>query len=702
MTVKEAAVSEALNAKAGRIVGMVLVLLGASAALAFGFGGATIYSSDSGSTIALPSTEVGTAGTAVAFTISGVSLTPADGLLTVTAPAHVEISADGASWGSSFTVAYTGAFLPSATVYVRLAEISSPGLYGGTVIISGGDADSVYQSASGTVTYVPEYASAEISILEAEPYLENDPITLRISNIVDQYGFPYDPQSIEYSFDGIIFISLTLTGAPLYSIEYTYANYGDKTIIVKIDSSNILTLGITVWYVPIYATATFQLTPNPSFLQNCPITASISSIKDQKNLDYVPTSSKIRFETSGGGLVYEESLGNCSGGCSATTTFNTPGNYIVRFDVDGSERDSEAFAILADTTDPTVTIEQAGSQVDPTNASPITFAVLFSEAVTGFETGDVTLSGTAGPTTDTVTETGPMDGTTYLVAVSGMTGDGTVIADIGSGAATDIAGNPNAASTSTDHTVTYDATAPTVRTVVNDTPLMTESDLTQHVTATFDEVMDTRVSPTITFSHGTLTSKHDGAWSAGDTVWTETFSLADHNEQIPVVNIEIAAAVDVAGNAIVPFIEQGAFAIDTGLPLERNTSRSLAVSVRIEDADPVLIWPINDEEAQPLGEHALCAVLASSTVTAFLVDIKDEQSCPVLDSWIHVFFYSVDLSTRPESLSLVTHWIVHCDREARNYPIGIDTSTLAPGYYDIRLVYPGGEPQDIRIQVTGK
>ena len=34
---------------------------------------------------------------------------------------------------------------------------------------------------------------------------------------------------------------------------------------------------------------------------------------------------------------------------------------------------------------PTVTINQAAGQADPTNASPINFTVVFSEAVTGFD-----------------------------------------------------------------------------------------------------------------------------------------------------------------------------------------------------------------------------------------------------------------------------------------------------------------------------
>src|SRR5438034_6831000 len=51
-----------------------------------------------------------------------------------------------------------------------------------------------------------------------------------------------------------------------------------------------------------------------------------------------------------------------------------------------------------DTTPPTVTINQAAGQADPTSASPINFTAVFSEPVSGFTGTDVTISGTAGGT----------------------------------------------------------------------------------------------------------------------------------------------------------------------------------------------------------------------------------------------------------------------------------------------------------------
>ena len=58
---------------------------------------------------------------------------------------------------------------------------------------------------------------------------------------------------------------------------------------------------------------------------------------------------------------------------------------------------------------------------------------MFSEPVTGFATGDVTLSGTAGATTAIVSGSGA----NYTVTVSGMTTSGTVIASINAGVAVD-------------------------------------------------------------------------------------------------------------------------------------------------------------------------------------------------------------------------------------------------------------------------
>ena len=86
-----------------------------------------------------------------------------------------------------------------------------------------------------------------------------------------------------------------------------------------------------------------------------------------------------------------------------------------------------------DNTPPTVTIDQGAGQVDPTSVAPVVFDVVFSEPVTGFATGDVSLSGSAGATTATVSGSGAM----YSVSVTGMSQNGSVVASIGAGKAVD-------------------------------------------------------------------------------------------------------------------------------------------------------------------------------------------------------------------------------------------------------------------------
>lgn len=111
---------------------------------------------------------------------------------------------------------------------------------------------------------------------------------------------------------------------------------------------------------------------------------------------------------------------------------------------------------------PTVTINKAASQADPETSytASIVFDVVFSEAVTGFATGDVDLGSStcAGDLLGTVAGSG----TTYTVTVTGMTSAGDVIARIPANVCTSFEHVPNLASTSTDNTVAFSPPPATV------------------------------------------------------------------------------------------------------------------------------------------------------------------------------------------------------------------------------------------------
>ena len=152
---------------------------------------------------------------------------------------------------------------------------------------------------------------------------------------------------------------------------------------------------------------------------------------------------------TGSGTTYNVEVSGMGG--SGTVVANIPADRAQDSAGNGNiASTSTDNSVTYDITDPSVTINQASGQADPTNTSPINFTVVFSEPVTGFTSADITLGGTAGATTATVTGSG----VNYNVAVSGMVTDGIVTATIGAGVVTDATGNLNVASTSTDNEVT--------------------------------------------------------------------------------------------------------------------------------------------------------------------------------------------------------------------------------------------------------
>lgn len=99
-------------------------------------------------------------------------------------------------------------------------------------------------------------------------------------------------------------------------------------------------------------------------------------------------------------------------------------------------------ATVPDTAPPTVTIGLAPGQANPASGEPIVFQVTFSEPVTGFDVGDLTLGGSAGPTSATIAGSGA----SYTVEVGGFAGPGTVTLTVNADGAQDSAGNGNTAS----------------------------------------------------------------------------------------------------------------------------------------------------------------------------------------------------------------------------------------------------------------
>jgi hypothetical protein len=164
----------------------------------------------------------------------------------------------------------------------------------------------------------------------------------------------------------------------------------------------------------------------------------------------------VQFKRDGVNIGTQDTTSPYSVYWNTTTTTNGPHTLTaVARDSLGVLWTSNAVKVTVsnDITRPTVTINQAAGQADPTSTAHVNFTAVFSEAVSGFTGTDVTITGTAGGAKTATVTGGPR---TYNVAVSGMTTGGTVIATIAAGVARDAVGNTNTASTSTDNQVIFD------------------------------------------------------------------------------------------------------------------------------------------------------------------------------------------------------------------------------------------------------
>ena len=215
------------------------------------------------------------------------------------------------------------------------------------------------------------------------------------------------------------------------------------------------------------------------------------------------------------------------------------------------------FEIEIDTLNPTVTVNIVDTALNDTDTeSLVTFE--FSEDVTGFTIADLT------PTNGSLASFLTVDANSYTVLFTATDGiDATGSVAVGTGY-TDL--NANQGSGDSD-TVDIDTLNPSVSTVVADTAVMYDGDLIQQVTVTFDEAMDSGTDPAIAFGAGTFTSNLDGAWSGGDTIWTETFTLTDNNEDISVVTVDVTGSKDAVGNNQQAYVAQDEFDIDTDNPM---------------------------------------------------------------------------------------------------------------------------------------
>ncbi len=150
-------------------------------------------------------------------------------------------------------------------------------------------------------------------------------------------------------------------------------------------------------------------------------------------------------------------------------TVKVPGAAAVSDDP-GAENNtaSNSVNVTFDNVKPSVTVNKKTGQADPTQVGPVLFTILFSEDIDGstFNSSDISFTGsTTGGGTLSVGSITPVTGQSefeVVVNLSGSAVPGNVIASIAAGAVSDLAGNTNTVSTSTDNSVQYTGGPPTL------------------------------------------------------------------------------------------------------------------------------------------------------------------------------------------------------------------------------------------------
>jgi hypothetical protein len=307
--------------------------------------------------------------------------------------------------------------------------------------------------------------------------------------------------------------------------------------------------------------------------------------------DGIATASAI---TLSGGTIRNSAANN------ATLTFTAP----------------DTSGVLVDGIAPTVTVNQAAGQADPVAAVPVHFTVVFSQAVTDFIAGDVTLGGTAtGKSVSTLTDSG--DHMAYDVAVT-ATGDGAITASVAAGTAHDAAGNGNTASTTTDNSVTYDDTPPITASVT--TPSGGNSYRTATVPANFSgSVADNTGGAGLNANSTTFTLRRaaDGLYWDGSAWQSGAFALATTH---PATTGNHAANWTSAGGTLPAWSAQSddTYTLQaTATDMAGNTFAGTAVSFTLDNTAPTINSVSGPASGTYIiGQHLDFAVGFSEIVTA--------------------------------------------------------------------------------------
>lgn len=257
-----------------------------------------------------------------------------------------------------------------------------------------------------------------------------------------------------------------------------------------------------------------------------------------------------------------------------------PGTYTITAtaaDTLGNDADATA-SLTIDIDAPTVDVTT--TEASPTSSTSIVFHIAFSEDVTGFVQGDVSVGN------GTIANFSTVNASTYDVTVTPTT-DGDVTVSVLAGRANDIAGNQNTASNTAS--VTYDNTDPTVASIAASPSTGSfDEGATVDLTVTFSEpVVLTGGTVQLLLDTGATVALTQSGSNAAQFTGTYTVAAGENSPDLASTSLSLVGAgatlVDAAGNTANLTISSGAtlaanadIVIDTTAPVPSVTTSVLS------------------------------------------------------------------------------------------------------------------------------
>jgi len=458
----------------------------------------------------------------------------------------------------------------SATDYtVTISNVTGNGTLG--ITIKGNAAQdaagngSVINGPSNTFSVDNIAPTVEISAPSANP-TTNGPISYSVTFSENVTGFASGD------------VTLNKTGTADGSVVVTAVNGTDYTVTI----SNITgsgALGITINAAAAQdaagngndasaPSATFDVdntrptaaisAPSASITKSGPVTYTVTFSEPVTGFDesgvIVDAAGSVNrtVGVTGSGTTYTVEFSNLSGNGALGITIKAD---AARDEVgNGSEVSAASAVFTIDNTAPSVAISAPSTSL--TKGGPVSYAVTFSEPVTGFIAADVALNKTG--TANGIVNVTAIDSTRYTVTISSITGDGAIGITVNAAAAQDAAGNVSTAS-APSATFTVDNTKPTVAVSAPSITATTSGPVSY--TITFSEPVTGFVANDVALNAAGTANATVGVTGSG-TSYTVTLSSITGNGSLG-ISVKADAAQDSAGNTNTASASSATFTISS-------------------------------------------------------------------------------------------------------------------------------------------